>query len=118
MTVGTLSVAHVGNVVIYTNTSTEDNEVAIQTEDVSAYDTFMLMSATGTVDVYASLDGTNYATAALSLQDMGATTSDPVVVTAAARIYGFRGKFRKLRVLEAGATDVSVTLVCGRMPSQ
>jgi hypothetical protein len=118
MTIGTQVVAPLGHVTIYTNTSTEDNEVVIQTDDVSQFDTFMLMSVTGTVDVYPSIDGTNYATAALSLQDMGATTSDPVVVTAAARVYGFRGKFRKLRVLEAGATDVAVSLLCSRMPSQ
>jgi hypothetical protein len=118
MTIGTQTVQPLGHVTIYTNTSTEDNEIVIQTEDVSQYDTFMLMSDTGAVDVFPSLNGTSYATTALSLQDMGATTSDPVALTAAARIYGFRGKFRKIRVLQNNTTDVAVTLLCSRMPSQ
>jgi hypothetical protein len=115
MTIGAQAVAHNGNTTVYTNTSTEDDEVTIQTGNVSGFDTFMVMSGTGAVDVYPSLDGTNYATSALSLQDMGATTTDPVVVTAAGRIYGFRGKYQKVRIVQNGATDVAATLVCGRM---
>ncbi len=115
MAIGTQTVQDLGNVVIYTNTSTLDDEVVIQTDDISRHDTFMLMSVTGAVDVFPSIDGTNYATAPISLQDMGATTTDPVVVTAAGRIYGFRGKFRKIRVLQNGATDVAVSLVCGKL---
>jgi hypothetical protein len=46
---------------------------------------------------------------------MGATALDPVLVTVAGRMYGFRGKFRKLKVLENGATDVAVTLLCGSL---
>lgn len=115
MTIGTQSVGNSGNAQIFTNTSTDDNEVAIQTNDVLQFDTFMLMSVTGVVDVFPSLDGTNYATAPISLQDMGASTSDPVLVTVAGRIYGFRGKFSKLRVLQNGATDVAVSLLCGNL---
>lgn len=74
---------------------------------VGAADTFLLMSTAGAMDVFVSLDGTNFATAALSLTDMGATTSDPVVVTAANRVYGFRGKYKSIRVLQNGATAVA-----------
>jgi hypothetical protein len=115
MTVGTVVVTHSGNALLFTNTSTEDDEVVITTSDVSQFDTFMVHSSTGAVDVYGSLDGTTFATAPLSLQDMGATTTDPVIVTAAGRIYGFRGKFRKIRILENGATDVAVQLLCGNI---
>lgn len=117
MTIGTQTIADNTNVASYTNTSTEDNEEVIVTADVSKHDTFMLLSTAGAVDVIASLDGTNFSTAAIALQDMGATTLDPVLLTAAGRIYGFRGKFRKLKVLQNGATDVAVTLLCGKMPS-
>ena len=116
MAAGTQTVSALGNVDVYTNSSTADNDVMIQTNDVSRHDTFMVMSTAGAVDVYVSLDGTNYSTAALSLQDFGATVSDPVVETAAGRVYGFRGKFRKIRVLQKGATNpTAASLVCGRL---
>lgn len=97
-------------------TGTNDNDVVIQSEDVSKWDTFQLMSTAGAMDVFVSLDGTNYATAAMSLQDMGATTSDPVVVTAANRLYGFRGKYAKVKVLQNGATGVAdACLMCANI---
>lgn len=92
-----------------------DNDVVVQTDDVSPFDTFLIMSTAGACDVFASVDGTHYATAALSLTDMGATTSDPVVVTAANRIYRFRGKFSKLKVEQNGATAATaVALMCSQ----
>lgn len=97
-------------------TGTSDNDVVIQSEDVSKWDTFQLVSTAGAMDVFVSLDGTNYATAAMSLQDMGATTSDPVVVTAANRLYGFRGKYAKVKVLQNGATGVTAAcLMCSNI---
>ena len=91
-----------------TGTGTIDNDVVITFDDVvDGADTFLLMSTAGAMDVFVSLDGTNYSTAALSLTDMGAITSDPVVVTAANRCYGFRGKFKAIRVLQNGATAVA-----------
>jgi hypothetical protein len=111
-----MTVSDQGNLVRYTNSSTADNDVMIQTNDIGRHDTFMVMATTGTVDVYVSLDGTNYATAALSLQDFGATVSDPVTEAAAGRVYGFRGKYSKVRVLQKGATNpTAVSLVCGRL---
>jgi hypothetical protein len=116
MAAGTQTVDFQGNAIRYTNSSTADNDVLVQTDDVSAYDTFMLMSTAGTVDVYVTLDGTNYSTAPLSLQDFGATTSDPVTEAVANRVYGFRGQFRKIRVLQKGATNpTAVSLLCGRL---
>lgn len=90
----------------YTGTGTNDDDVVIQTNSVDQFDAFMLTSTAGAMDVFVSLDGTNYATAALSLQDFGATTSDPVIVTAAGQVYGFVGKFKAIRVLQNGATAV------------
>lgn len=90
-----------------TASGTNDNDVVIQTDDVTAFNTFLLQSTGGAMDVFVSLDGTNYSTAALSLTDLGATTSDPVVVTAANRTYGFRGSFAAIRVLQNGAGAVA-----------
>lgn len=97
-----------GNVGNKTGTGTNDNDVVITFDDVvEGADTFLLMSTAGAMDVFVSLDGTNFSTAALSLTDMGAITSDPVVVTAANRCYGFRGKFKSIRVLQNGVTAVA-----------
>jgi hypothetical protein len=86
---------------------TNDNDIVIELDqNAEAYDTFELMSTAGAMDVFVTLDGTNYTTAALSLADLGAVTTDPVVVTAANRLYGFRGKFKGIRVLQNGATAV------------
>lgn len=99
----------------YAGSGTNDNDVAIQTEDVSEFDTFLLQSTQGAMDVLVSLDGTNYSTAPLSLADLGATSTDPVIVTAANRTYGFRGVYRLIRVLQSGATAVvNASLLCAR----
>ena len=89
-------------------TGTSDNDVVIDFTGIpDDVDTFILMSTAGAMDVFVSLDGTNYSTAALSLTDMGATTADPVIVTVANRAYGFRGKFAAVRVLQNGSTGVA-----------
>lgn len=108
---------HRGNALFYTEgAGTADNDVVVQTGDVSAYDTFEIMSSAGAMDVAVTLDGTHYSTVALSLVDMGATTSTPVAVTAANRLYQFRGKFAKIQVSQNGATGVTdACLACGRM---
>lgn len=96
-----------GNVGNKTGSGTNDNDVVITFEDViDGADTFMLQSTAGAMDVFVSLDGTNYSTAARSLSDLGAITSDPVLVTAAGRNYGFRGKYKGIKVLQNGATAV------------
>lgn len=108
------TVDNMGNALRYkAGTGASDNDVIVQSEDVSAYREFLLMSTAGALDVFVSLDGTNYATAQLSLIDLGANTSDPVLVTAANRVYGFFGTFAKIRVLQNGATaGANVCLIC------
>lgn len=107
---------YMGNALRYKDgVGTNDNDVVIQTGDVSAYSEFMLQATDGAVDVFVSLDGTNYSTAPLSLIDLGATTSDPVVVTAADRTYAFFGRFALIRILQNGASAVAgCTLMCAK----
>lgn len=101
-----------GNLGNKTGTGTNDNDVVITFDDVvDGADTFLLMSTAGAMDVFVSLDGTNFSTAALSLTDMGAITSDPVLVTVANRVYGFRGKFKAIRVLQNGITAVTAAVL-------
>lgn len=96
-----------GNSTLYEGVGVNDNDIVIQTNDISRYNAFFLLSTTGAMDVLVSLDGTNYSSAALSLIDDGATTIDPVLVTVANRVYAFRGKFKAIRVLQNGATAVA-----------
>lgn len=85
-----------------------DNAVVTEfTQILTGTDTFVLMSTAGAMDVLVTLDGTNWTTAPLSLTDLGATTQDPVIVTAANRLYGFRGLFKGIRVLQNGATGIT-----------
>ena len=92
---------------LYTGSGTNDNDVVIQTDVIERHGAYMLMSTTGAMDVFVSLDGTNYTTAALSLIDFGGIVTTPVLVTVANRLYAFRGVFRFIRVLQNGATAVA-----------
>lgn len=96
-------------------TGASDNDIVVQTGDVSRYSLFMLSSTAGALDVDVSLNGTDYTTAPVSLTDLGATTSDPVIVTAANRLYGLIGSFAAIRVRQNGATAATkVNLRCLR----
>ena len=98
----------------FTGTGTNDNDVLFTTPNVERHSEFTLMSTTGAVDVFVSLDGTNFSTAALAMEDQGATASTTyVLVTVAARVYKFRGKYRIIRVLQNGGTAAAATLMCG-----
>lgn len=111
-----MSTTQVGNVLRFAaGSGANDNDVVFQTGDVTAYDEYQLHSTAGAMDVFVTLDGTNYTTAPLSLIDQGATTNDPVIVTSAGTLFGFYGTFAKVRVLQNGATAVAnATLVCSR----
>ena len=85
----------------------DDNDICLETTDVSMYDTFTLMSTAGAMDVFVSIDGINFTTAALSLADLGSTTTAPVIVTVANRMYGFRGIYRFIRIRQNGGTDIA-----------
>lgn len=108
------TVQQLGDHVRYTGDCENDNEVLITTGDVSQYEACMLVSTTGAVDVAVSLDGTTYTTAPVSLIDMGSTSTAPVIVTAALRLYAFPlVGVASIRVLQNGATDAAAQLTCG-----
>jgi len=102
------TVNYYGNKAIHTGIAgVSDNDVVIDTEDVMNFDTFELSSTAGAMDVFISHDGANFNTAARSLADLGAATTNPVLVTVAGRSYGFRGIVKKIRVRQNGATAVA-----------
>lgn len=99
---------------IFTGAGVNANDILFTTPNVQQHELFTLMSVTGAVQVLASIDGTNFATAPLALEDAGsAANSTYVLVTAAARVYKFWGKFTRLRVTQNGATASAATLICG-----
>lgn len=113
---GTLAtIDSVGNAVRFSGgAGTASTDVCIQTNDVSNCDTFELTSTTGAMAVSVSIDGTNYSP--ISLDDLNATTTAPVATTTAGGIYGFRGKFVKVKVAQSGATAVNnACLICAKL---
>lgn len=101
-----------GKWIRYFGSGTNDNDILFTTDDIALYSGCSLMSTTGAVDVFVSIDGTNFSTAALSLEDKGATNTNPVLVTAALRYYGFLVPVRYVRVLQNGATAAAASLYC------
>lgn len=105
-----------GNVLTFTGVAgVNDDDVVIETEDISMYDTFEISSTTGVMDVKVSHDGGSTFVGPRSMSDLGATTLDPVVETVAGRPYAFRGKFLAIQISQKGATAVAgAVLVCGK----
>lgn len=99
---------------LFKGTGANANDVLFTTPNVQQHECFTLMSTAGAVQVLASVDGINFATAPLALEDGGSTTNTTyVLVTAANRIYKFKGKFTRLQVTQNGATASAASLVCG-----
>lgn len=86
---------------------TADQSDVLTTGDVSRLDEFFLMSTAGAFSVFGCLDDTNFAATPLSLEDLGAAAATIVTASTAGHIYRLRAKFRYLKVLQEGATDVA-----------
>lgn len=100
--------------VIFTGTGVNANDILFTTPSVEQHNIFTLMSTAGAVQVLVSLDGTNFSTAPLALEDQGATAvTTYVLLTAANRVYKFIGKYRVIRVTQNGASASAATLMCG-----
>ena len=106
-----MSESHLGNFLKFRGSASSDNEILFTSSDVSQYDAFSLMSSLGSVDVEVTLDGDNWTSAPISLQDFGAIVLDPVLSTVAGRLYAFRGRFKAIRVRQDGATATEATLL-------
>ncbi len=83
-----------------------DEDIVIETVDVSRFDSFMLSCSAGACKVLIH-DGTTLLTAPLSIADLGATTNDPVLLTAPLRQYAFKGRYNNIQVRQEGATAVA-----------
>jgi hypothetical protein len=90
-------------------TGTADNSTIFELlSNAELFDTWQLGSTAGSMDVYVSGDGTNFLTAALAMVDLGSTApSTAVVATTAGGHYGIRGRWKAIRVLQVGGTNVA-----------
>lgn len=99
---------------VFSGTGANAADVLFTTPNVQQHEVFTLMSSAGVVEVYASINGTNFSTAPLALEDQGATANSTyVVATTAGRVYKFWGKYTRLRVQQNGATATAASLICG-----
>ena len=92
-----------------------DNDIVFEiSSNADHFDTWQLGSTAGVMDVFVSGDGTNYMAAAIALIDLGSTApATAVVVTTAGGNYGIKGRWRKIKVLQNGATAVANAFLIG-----
>lgn len=91
-----------------------DNDIVIETNDVSHLDVFELSSTAGAMDVFVSHDGVNFTTDPMSLADLGATSVNPVLLTAPVRRYGFRAAVKLIRIRQNNTTAVADAVLVGK----
>lgn len=98
----------------HSGSNTDDNSVLLTTGDLTNYNEHIIHSTAGAVDVEVTVDGTNWtssATAPIAMQDMTATASATfVTVTAAGKVYKLIGKFKKIRLVQNGATAATAKM--------
>lgn len=81
-----------------------DNDVVYTSPDVSAYNVHYIEATAGTIDVDVSLDGTNWIPAVAAVSLVTTTPATRVVEAASGVCLELRGKFKKIRVNQKGAT--------------
>jgi hypothetical protein len=92
-----------------------DNDVIVTlTDDALHYDTWILGSSAGAMDVEVALVGTSYLATQVALLDMTSTTPATMVIeTTAGKAAAFRGKFSAIRIRQKGATAVVAPSLIG-----
>lgn len=105
----TLAIAtSVGNSTLYSGgIGVNDGDVVIAPGDISRFDEFTLFSLTGSMQVFVSVDGVNFSTAAVALIDIQSLTDTPVAATVAGSAYGIEGPYSLIKVQQTGATAVT-----------
>lgn len=79
-----------------------------------SYDTWVLGSTAGSMDVEVALVGTTYLATPIALLDATSLTpSTMVAATTAGKAVVFRGKFASIRVLQTGGTAVVAPSLVG-----
>jgi len=88
-------------------------DLVIESRGLFSYDTFLIMSTAGVLEIFVCIDGENFTTSPISISDLTAAALTPVLVTEAGKIYGFRGGYEKIQARQVGATAVAgASLLC------
>ena len=94
-----------------------DNTVLYQSGDISNYNYHIIENETAiSIDVFVSVDGTNYSTAAVALlliDDVGVTGPTPTIALANDKVGIIRGKFKGMRVQQNAAGTPAAGLMRG-----
>lgn len=91
-----------------------DNTVIYTSADVSWANIHVFESTAQTIDVFVSLDGTNFTTAPVYLEPMHTATNTTHVNSLAADKAGIlRGKFVKIKVQNATANQATARIMHG-----
>lgn len=86
---------------------TGDNEIVIETGDVSAFRRHYLSNVSGLADVDASQDGVNFL-AVIALTDLESTApATRVVFSAGPGVVAFEGSYKNIRVRQMGAPPLT-----------
>lgn len=95
---------------------TGPGDVLIEISDLQRFNEFALQSRLGTMEVLASLDGVTFSMP-LALEKKDEANWDTYVLETTANIqYYFRGNFKAVRIVQAGASNVADSvLVAGRI---
>lgn len=96
---------------------TADDDVLYTSTDITSYDRHIIENESGNaVDVYVSVDGTNYSTAAVSaylIDDVTTGGGIKSITIPDNKVGIIEGKFKKLRILQIGAGTPSAGTVRG-----
>lgn len=94
-----------------TGAADADEDTIVQVDAAEKYNALKVMTTAGSVEVIASLEseGDNWS-GPLSLQDLENPSSAPVLAasTTAGRMYGLRGRYRRVIIRQNGATAATV----------
>jgi hypothetical protein len=98
-----------------TGTGTNAGDIVIEiTKNAEDYDTWQLGSSAGSMQVFGSLDGTNYLVTALALVDLTSVAPGTTVTsTTAGGNYGLKGRWKKIKLTQNGATAVAGAVLEG-----
>ena len=81
-----------------------DNDVIYTSPDVSGYNVHYVQATAGTIDIDVTLDGTNWIAAVAAVSLITTTPATRVVEAASGVCLELKGKFKRIRVLQKGAT--------------
>ncbi len=112
-TLGTINGDGISRVMVVGGLGVNNNDIVCVISDASQLDTFTCMITAGAADISVSLDGVNFS-GPLSLQDLAAASTTPVLVMAANRIYGFAGPFAVVRMLQVDGTPAADCALFGK----